>query len=665
MTTTQGPPYPPSEPPRGSGAGRASGPGSGNGESTGPQRRFRLGDGPGGPSGAPGTRAGTGGADGAAGPSGGPGHGPGQRIDRGYGPGAGAGQGGRTGPGGQGPGYGAEGPGTGQFGPLPVSDGGRGPGPGAGGGHDHGSGPGQGAGHGHGNGPGDGHSDGHSGGPGGGSGGGHGPGQGGGHGAGPGGEHGDGHVHESGSGSGDSHGPDDHHGSSHGHSHSHGPAAPVSIHLRKIIGAILIPFAAAVVVGLAVLWPGGAPAHERTGVGFDRQTQEATVTKVVAVDCKSVNASGDTPTGDTSTAEGSSAQQQATGDCKRATIRVDTGDDKGRTFTEIVQPDQSRQLHQGEKVVVAYEPSAPRDLQYSVTDVNRRLPMALLAGIFALAVVVVGRLRGVMALVALAVSFMVLTFFILPAILQGSNPLVVAVIGASAIMLIALYMCHGLSARTSVAVLGTLISLVLIGILGSGFIGWAALTGNTDDNTGLIHGLYPSIDMSGLLLAGVIIGSLGVLDDVTVTQTSAVWELHAANPTMGWRGLYRAGIRIGRDHIASVVNTLVLAYAGAALPLLLLFSIAQSSVGTVANSELVAEEIVRTLVGSIGLVASVPVTTLLAALMVSADRPGTASLAAGAATGAGPGTPAAAGAGAGATAQSAPARAGKGRRRKH
>uniref|UniRef100_A0AAU2A3V4 YibE/F family protein n=1 Tax=Streptomyces sp. NBC_00093 TaxID=2975649 RepID=A0AAU2A3V4_9ACTN len=526
-----------------------------------------------------------------------------------------------------------------------MSGGRRGPGAGAGGGHDHGAGPGHGAGHGHG------------GGPGGNSGGSHGPGQGGGHGAGPGGEHGGGH----GPGSDDSHGPDDKHGSSHGHSHSHGPAAPVSIHLRKIIGAILIPFAAAVVVGLAVLWPGGAPAHERTGVGFDRQTQEATVTKVVAVDCKSVNASGDTPTGDTSTAEGSSAQQQATGDCKRATIRVDTGDDEGRTFTEIVQPDQSRQLHQGEKVVVAYEPSAPRDLQYSVTDVNRRLPMALLAGIFALAVVVVGRMRGVMALVALAVSFMVLTFFILPAILQGSNPLVVAVIGASAIMLIALYMCHGLSARTSVAVLGTLISLVLIGVLGSGFIDWAALTGNTDDNTGLIHGLYPSIDMSGLLLAGVIIGSLGVLDDVTVTQTSAVWELHAANPTMGWRGLYRAGIRIGRDHIASVVNTLVLAYAGAALPLLLLFSIAQSSVGTVANSELVAEEIVRTLVGSIGLVASVPVTTLLAALMVSADRPGTASPAAGAATGAGPGTPAPAGA----AAQSAPARAGKGRRRKH
>ncbi|WSD69606.1 YibE/F family protein [Streptomyces sp. NBC_01591] len=423
----------------------------------------------------------------------------------------------------------------------------------------------------------------------------------------------------------------------HGHSHSHGPAAPVSKHLRKVIAAVLIPFATAVLVGLVALWPGGAPAHERTGVGFDRQTQQGKVVNVDKVDCKDVNAVQTPMSGDTTSPSGSER-----GLCKKATIEVTTGHDKGRTFVEVVQPDAPRQLRNGQGVVVAYAPDAPRDLQYSVTDVNRKFPMILLAGIFALAVVAVGRMRGVMALVALAVSFAVLTLFILPAILQGSNPLLVAVVGAGAIMLIALYMCHGLTARTSVAVIGTLISLLLIGLLGSLFIGWASLTGNTDDNTGLIHGLYPQIDMSGLLLAGVIIGSLGVLDDVTVTQTSAVWELHQANPTMGARGLYRAGIRIGRDHIASVVNTLVLAYAGAALPLLLLFSIAQSSMGTVANSELVAEEIVRTLVGSIGLVASVPVTTVLAALVVSADRTGL-------------------GAEAGA---SAPVRAGKGRRRR-
>jgi uncharacterized membrane protein len=411
----------------------------------------------------------------------------------------------------------------------------------------------------------------------------------------------------------------------HGHSHSHGPAAPVSQHLRKVIAAVLIPFATAVVVGLVVLWPGGAPGHERTGVGFDRQTEQGKVVQVDKVNCKDVNAAQVPPTGDTSTPEGREAVNAQQGSCEKATIEVTSGKDKGRTFTEIVQPDASRQLDKGQGVVVAYAPDAPRDLQYSVTDVDRELPMVVLAGIFALAVVLVGRMRGVMALIALAVSFAVLTLFILPAILQGSNPLIVAVIGASAIMLVALYLCHGFTARTSVAVLGTLISLLLTGLLGSLFIGWASLTGNTDDNTGLIHGLYPNIDMSGLLLAGIIIGSLGVLDDVTVTQTSAVWELRQADPGMGPRALYRAGIRIGRDHIASVVNTLVLAYAGAALPLLLLFSIAQSSVGTVANSELVAMEIVRTLVGSIGLVAAVPVTTALASLVVSADRPGTAA----------------------------------------
>lgn len=412
-------------------------------------------------------------------------------------------------------------------------------------------------------------------------------------------------------------------GHQHGHSHSHGPAAPVSGHLRKVIAAVLIPFAAAVVVGLVVLWPGGAPAHERTGVGFDRQTQQGKVVNIDKVDCKEVNASQLPVSGETTPSTG----EQADGAdlCGKATVEITSGQDKGRKFVEVVQPGAPRQLREGQGVVVAYAPDAPHDLQYSVTDVNRKFPLMLLAGIFALVVVAVGRMRGVMALVALALSFAVLTLFILPAILQGSNPLVVAVVGASAIMLIALYICHGLTARTSVAVIGTLISLLLIGLLGSLFIGWASLSGNTDDNTGLIHGLYPHIDMSGLLLAGVIIGSLGVLDDVTVTQTSAVWELHQADPTMSAKKLYRAGIRIGRDHIASVVNTLVLAYAGAALPLLLLFSIAQSSVGTVANSELVAEEIVRTLIGSIGLVASVPVTTALAALVVSADRTGSAA----------------------------------------
>lgn len=408
---------------------------------------------------------------------------------------------------------------------------------------------------------------------------------------------------------------------SHGNSSGQEPAELLSKHLGKVIAAVVLPFIAAVGIGILVLWPGGVPDRERSGVGFDQQTDSGTVLRIDTRDCPQSDPGGEPS--DPAGRDGRDREEDTAGrdTCEVAIIEVTSGSQKGRTFTEDVHADASRQLQPGQDVVVAYEPSAPRDVQFSVTDLDRDLPMTVLAGIFALVVVLVGRLRGLLALASLTVSFAVLSLFILPAILHGSNPLAVAVVGSSAIMLVALYGCHGITARTSVAVLGTLVSLLLIGVLGSQFIGWAVLSGNTSEETGLIHNLYPGIDMSGLLLAGVVIGSIGVLDDVTVTQTSAVWELKRANAKLTVRQLYKAAMRIGRDHIVSVVNTLVLAYAGAALPLLLLFSVARSSLGRVATSEIVAEEILRTLVGSIGLVASVPITTFLAALVVSAHRP--------------------------------------------
>ena len=229
-------------------------------------------------------------------------------------------------------------------------------------------------------------------------------------------------------------------------------------------------------------------------------------------------------------------------------------------------------------------------------------------------------MAGLAALGALVVGFAVLLLFVLPAILDGRSPLAVAVVGSRVIMFAVLYLTHGLSARTSTAVLGTLVSLALIGALGAGFTAAARLTGLDDQATALVASLGSGVDARGLLLAGMIIGALGVLDDVTVTQTSAVWELRRANPLLGARALFRSAMRIGRDHVASAVNTLVLAYAGASLPLLLLFSLSGRSLGEVATSQDVATEIVRTLVGSIGLVASVPVTTAVAALVASRER---------------------------------------------
>ena len=196
----------------------------------------------------------------------------------------------------------------------------------------------------------------------------------------------------------------------------------------------------------------------------------------------------------------------------------------------------------------------------------------------------------------------------------------IAVAGAGATMFVALYLTHGMSARTSAAVLGTMVSLSLIGVLSAVFSAATDLTGLDEDTSSLIGLLGVPIDARGLLLAGIVIGALGVLDDVTVTQTSAVWELRAANPNLTWRQLYSAALRIGRDHVSSAVSTLVLAYAGAALPMLLAYTLSGRSFGEIVSSQTVAQEVVRTLVGSIGLVAAIPVTTALAALVVTRQR---------------------------------------------
>jgi uncharacterized membrane protein len=211
----------------------------------------------------------------------------------------------------------------------------------------------------------------------------------------------------------------------------------------------------------------------------------------------------------------------------------------------------------------------------------------------------------------------VILTFVLPAVLEGHDPVVVAVLGSAAIAYVALYLAHGFNALTTVALLGTLGSLALIVLLSSVFTALADFTGLVGEEAAFLPLLTDDIDTAGLVLAGIVIGALGALDDVTVTQTSAIAELKVANPSFGRAQLYRAGIRIGRDHIASTVNTLALAYAGAALPLLLLFVLSRQSLGTVANSEVVAIEVVRTLVGSIGLVASVPLTTWLATVIVA------------------------------------------------
>ncbi|MFP5068330.1 YibE/F family protein [Pseudonocardia nantongensis] len=381
----------------------------------------------------------------------------------------------------------------------------------------------------------------------------------------------------------------------HGHGHGHGPATPAGRRVRNLLVALLVPCALAALAGVALLWPGAAPTPALPPV----QSVHGDVSAVQVADCSP--GSGD-------------------GACTGVTVAMTDGPRAGRDIVQLMPNEPSSpRFALGDPVTLSWSGGDPDDAgSYQLTDFQRAPALGWLAAAFAVAVVLLGRWRGVAALAGLVLSFAVLLWFVLPSILSGNPPLAVAVTGSGLIMFAVLYLTHGFSARTSCAVLGTLASLVLIGVLGYGFSGFARLTGLDDTTTNLIGTLGGvPIDARGLLLAGLVIGALGVLDDVTVTQAAAVWEVGSANPSLGARDLFAAGMRIGRDHVASAVNTLVLAYAGAALPLMLLFTVSSGNFGDVLTSQDVATEIVRTLVGSIGLVASVPVTTGLAALVVA------------------------------------------------
>ncbi|SEC67899.1 Uncharacterized membrane protein [Amycolatopsis tolypomycina] len=396
-----------------------------------------------------------------------------------------------------------------------------------------------------------------------------------------------------------------------GHGHGHGPAAPASRRVRLLLIWLLAPLALATVVGMVVLYPWGKASP--TSVVPQGTPVHADIRTTATGPCL---AQGQVQVGDQTDPNAKP--------CLTVELTMTDGPAAGKPLrlTVPIEPSTPR-FAAGDAVVLAYNNGNPGDpASFQLVDFQRGTPLLVLAALFAVAVLVLGRWQGVAALVALGLSFVVIALFILPAILAGENPLVVAIAGAGAIMFIALYLTHGLSARTSAAVLGTLVSLALIGVLSAIFSAAASLTGLDDSTSTLIGSLGHGIDARGLLLAGVVIGALGVLDDVTVTQTSAVWELRRANPDLTWRELYNSGLRIGRDHVGSAVNTLVMAYAGAALPVLLYSSISGVGLGALLGSEDIAQEIIRTLAGSVGIVAAVPVTTVLAALIASREPAG-------------------------------------------
>jgi uncharacterized membrane protein len=235
--------------------------------------------------------------------------------------------------------------------------------------------------------------------------------------------------------------------------------------------------------------------------------------------------------------------------------------------------------------------------------------------------VFIGKWQGATSLVGMGLSFLVIFKFILPKISAGSDPVQIAILGSLVIIPATFILSHGLNKKTGIAIAGTLIALIITGVLAKAFVEAAKLTGFASEEAGFLQAYKPDlINIKGLLLAGIIIGVLGVLDDITVSQSAIVEQLKEANPRLKAGELYKKAMTVGKDHIASMVNTLVLVYTGAALPLLLLFVDNPHPFSEIVNYEIIADEVVRTLVGSIGLMLAVPITTFIA--VVAADKRG-------------------------------------------
>jgi uncharacterized membrane protein len=257
-------------------------------------------------------------------------------------------------------------------------------------------------------------------------------------------------------------------------------------------------------------------------------------------------------------------------------------------------------------------------LRASYIDYDRSGVLILLLVVFVLAVLSIGRWKGFGSLVSLGISMFVIFTYIIPHILAGEDPVRISLIGSGILLGISLYLTYGWNLKTHASVISMVITLVITGVLTVLFVDLAHLTGYGDENAlYLIQLSTTQINPQGLLLGGMIIGTLGILDDLVTSQSAAVVEIHGANPSLGFKQTFLRAIHIGQDHVAATVNTLVLAYTGASLPLLLVFTLANGSFRYLLNTEMLAEEIVRTLVGSLGLVAAVPISTLVATLIIA------------------------------------------------
>ncbi len=363
---------------------------------------------------------------------------------------------------------------------------------------------------------------------------------------------------------------------------------------RRLVGVVVV-IGVAALVGLAVLWPRGPVLPEDDDAPPLEDLIAGEIHAVELVEGEADDIAG------------------ISGELALLEVDVLEGPDAGTRVELEVNTDGFPPIAPGDRVLMDRTTDVDGELRYFITDFQRLPTLFLLLGLFVVTVLVISRWHGLRSLLGLGLSLFLVVRFVVPAIIAGSSPPVVALVGAMAIMIITLYLTHGVNEMTTSAIVGTGGALVLTVGLGLLFIDRGRITGFASDDAVFARFAVENLDLQGLVLAGLIIAALGVLDDVTISQASTVFALHDTDRRLNWSQLFSRAMRVGRDHIASVVNTLFLAYTGASIALLLLFYTGGVPVLEILNSEVLAEEIIKTIVGSLGLIAAVPLTTALAA----------------------------------------------------
>ena len=379
----------------------------------------------------------------------------------------------------------------------------------------------------------------------------------------------------------------------------------------RILIVVLIPLAIWTVVGLIAFWPGDISRHVNSDVaGYSVPGVTYPTARITAI--KDISCEG--------LAGSSPGVPDAR--CADVTSELLEGAEKGKAVTvPITAAIYSSGVEVGQVIkLVRVPPAADQPAQYQFSDFQRSTPLLVMALIFALVVIVVARWRGFAALIGLGFAGFVLVTFMFPALIAGSNPIMVGLIGSSAIMFVALYAAHGFSARTTTALVGTLFGLILIALLGYVTTKWAHLTGVAAEDDYILAASAPDLRLTSVVICGIIVAGLGILNDVTITQASAVWELADQGATH--KHLFSRAMRIGRDHIASTVYTIAFATAGASLGVFLLITINNRPVLDFVLTERFAAEVLSILVGSIGLVLAVPLTTAVGVAVVRASGAG-------------------------------------------